>query len=650
VTPPPDGGVGGKPRLVRFGVFELDLEAGVLRKRGVRVKLQEQPLKVLVLLVEQPGRVVTREELRQRLWPGVVVDFDHGLNAAINKLREALGDSADTPRFVETLPRRGYRFIHPAGEAQHGGASAPVTTPEPRPPGETRSRPWWIALTLLGVAVAVIYLTFPRRPAPAPPPITSVAVLALRNSSGDRAQDYLADGLTEELVEDLGRVSALRVLSAPPDALPARAPGPPSQLARELGVDAFLEGDVRRDGGRIKLNLALVPTSPERQGWSEKYDRELEDLLNLSKQVARDVASAVRAKVTTSEQAQLARTPNVSPEAFEAFQLGRTTANRPLVLPHFEQARAYLEEAIRLEPEWAPPHAALGELFLRYRGLLPNHEDARLQARQWAEEAARLDPANSQAHMVLAVMAQADWSWDAAERAYRRAVELGPSDGLAHSRFAMFLYAMCRLDEAVEKAERAEQLAPTSPEVLTWVAGAYIQAGQVERGIATAERTLALQPAWADASLVLGRTFVTQGKHERAVGVLRKALVFGRPPQVLGALAHAYARAGHREEALALVRELTPLAKDHRGYPQFGLIWAYAGLGDRDRAFAALERAYAERFGRLVWLSTDPLLEPLRSDPRFEELARRVGVPFPCKPGPGKLSAMPAGAADPSSR
>jgi tetratricopeptide (TPR) repeat protein len=267
---------------------------------------------------------------------------------------------------------------------------------------------------------------------------------------------------------------------------------------------------------------------------------------------------------------------------------------------------------------------------MRHRGSSTrNPGDARQQARQWAEKALKLDDTLAEAHNALGRVAQQEWDWAGAEREYRRAIELNPSYPIARVNYAMLLYAMLRFDEAVVEARRAQQVDPASPFVNTWAGAAYFFAGRVDEAMASWQKALELDPGYADASLVLARTLLTQGHHEQAIAELRKAVIFNeKQPLILGALAQAYARAGQREEALKLVGELKRIEIEERIYvPPFGLIWAYAGVGYHEQAFAILERSFEERRDRMVWLNVDPLLDPLRSDSRFTDLVRRIGLP-----------------------
>jgi TolB-like protein/DNA-binding winged helix-turn-helix (wHTH) protein len=664
--------VASAPKVVRFGVFEVDLGARELRKSGVKIRLQEQPMQVLALLLERPGQVVTREELKRRLWPGIVVDFDHSLNTSVKKLRDALGDSADAPRFIETLPRRGYRFICPvngtsasaapssaapldgasAGAAARAGAPSRGEAADGRPvqpPSEAAGRalepaPWRrrravTALVGAGIAVALLALGIggvrARRAAEPGATLESIAVLPLKNLSGDPQQDYFADGMTEAVITELGKIGALRVLSYPSVAGYRGTAKPLSEIAREVKVDAFLVGAVVHSGGRVRVTASLVRASPERHLWAESYELDVRDVLGVQKELARDVAAQISAKVMPREQVRLAYARRVDPEAYEAYLLGRAHLAKAPTAAATARAREYFEKAIAKDPGYPAPYAGLAELLVRQRGASTRDASAnRLEARRRVEKALELDDTLAWAHTILARIAQQEWDWPAAEREYRRAIELNPSDAKARIWYALFLDAMRRFEEAAAEARRAQQLDPASPLVNTWAGAAYFYAGRAEEAAASWRKALELDPGFSDASLVLARAHVTRAEYPQAIAELRRALEANdRQPLILGALAHAYALAGQRQEAEKLVAELRRLEEEAQGYvAPFGMIWAYAGLGERDAAFERLERAYRERIDRMAWLDIDPLLEPLRSDPRFDDLVRRVGLPAPGSP------------------
>ena len=461
--------------------------------------------------------------------------------------------------------------------------------------------------------------------------VTSIAVLPLKNLTGNPQQDYFADGITETLITELGKISSLQVLSYQSVIAYRQTAKPLPQIAQELKVGTLLEGAVLSSRDKVRIAANLVQAVPERHLWAETYEFDPRDVLAVQGVVAQNVARQIRVKLTPQEQARLTTSRRVDPEAYKAYLLGRAYFYKTPTPTNLKRAKEYFETAIERDPGYAPAYAGLAELYAARTGtglLTRAPKDARLQARQWAEKALKLDDTLAEPHVALARVAQQEWDWGGAEREYRRAIELNPSDPAARIWYAIYLYAMQRFEEAVAQAQRAQQLDPVSPLINTWAGAAYFFAGRAEEAIVSWQKALELDPGYSDASIVLARTYVTKGMYQRAIAQLQKALILNaRDPFIFGALAHAYARAGQRDEALKLVGELKRIQAERGNMPTFPFIWAYAGLGDNDQAFAWLETSYQERRDRMVWLNVDPLLDPLRSDPRFHDLVRRMGLP-----------------------
>ncbi len=427
--------------------------------------------------------------------------------------------------------------------------------------------------------------------------VTSIAVLPLKNLTGNPQQDYFADGITETLITELGKISSLQVLSYQSVIAYRQTAKPLPQIAQELKVGTLLEGAVLPSRDKVRIAANLVRAVPEHHLWAETYEFDPRDVLAVQGVVAQTVARQIRVRLTPQEQARLTTSRRVDPEAYRAYLLGRAYFYKTSTPTNLKRAKEYFETAIERDPGYAPAYAGLAELYAARTGtgvLTRDPKDARLQARQWAEKALKLDDTLAEPHVALARVAQQEWDWAGAEREYQRAIELNPSDSAARIWYAIYLYAMQRFEEAVAQAQHAQQL----------------------------------DPGFSDASIVLARAYVTKGMYQRAIAELQKAMILNaRDPFILGALAHAYARASQREEALKLVGELKRIQAERGNMPTFPFIWAYAGLGDNDQAFAWLEKSYQERRDRMVWLNVDPLLEPLRSDPRFGDLVRRIGLP-----------------------
>ena len=613
------------PRTIQFGDFEADLRAGELRRDGSRIKLQEQPFRVLTLLLEHPGEVVSREELRNRLWPAdTFVDFDHSLNAAIRRLRDALGDSAEDPKFVETVARRGYRFLAPVNGAQTVIAVAP-------PPPTSQHRRMMVAagvVLLLGIgALALMLIRNGGGKSSQESPIKSIAVLPLGNLSGDPAQEYLADGITEALIGRLAGIHDLRVISRTSVLRFKETHLSVPEISKTLGVDAIVEGSVIREGSRIRVTAQLIRGTTDGHVWSETFDRELRDVLALESEVAQSIAQKVEVTVTGEEHERLRKAPSVSPEVYESYLKGRFALGKSNSGAEIEESIRYFEEALNRDPRFAPAYvgvaranSALSTIFM---GARP--EDAREAAMSAIRKALELDPDSAEAHVILADLQEQQWHWTEAEAEYRRALELNSSNPAAHKGLSGWMLRQGRTDEALTWAKRGRELDPlaVSGADIGWI---LFQARRYDEALQELRSVLAIEPNDASILRYLGYVLIAKNQPEDAIPPLEKALTLSdRSPGIIGVLIRAYAHAGRRADALKLLAELKK--RKLAGYvPAGAFVNAYLGLGERDQSFAALEQAYNERSAILQFLKVHPFFDPLRDDPRFKDLVRRVGL------------------------
>ncbi|HET6178660.1 MAG TPA: winged helix-turn-helix domain-containing protein [Candidatus Sulfotelmatobacter sp.] len=565
-------------RALKFGLFEADLAACELRKSGAKIRLQSQPFQVLALLLENVGQVVTREEIRQKLWPvDTFVDFDNGLNTAINKIREALGDSAENPRFIETLSRRGYRFL---GDLNGS-------------PGRTQS----------------------------------LLVLPLENLSGDPEQEFFADGLTEALITSLAKIGALRVLSRTTAMHYKSVRRPLPEIARELGVDAVAEGTVLRAGERVRISVQLVHAPTDTHLWAESYDRDLRDILALQSEVAQAVARQIQVKLTPLEQARFAQVHPVDLEAYEAYLKGRYHWNRRIG-KELPKAAQCFQRAIEKDPSYAAAYAGLADSLSSlgtWSFVSPNESCGK--AKGAALRAVELDPGLGEAHVSLAwVTAWYDYDFATAEGQFERAIELSPRYATGHYWFGFFLAYLGRYEEGYTELRRAIRLDPFSA-VIHWGLGfVYWCWRRYDKALEELQRTIELDSNFAPAHAFLGWVYSLESLHELAITSLRTAVQLSRGSQWLGSLGRVYAAAGRREDALEILQQLNELSKQCYVTP-YVLGQTYAALGDIDEAFRWLETGYQERAAWMVVLKIDPHLDPLRSDPRFEDLLRRMNFP-----------------------
>lgn len=630
-------------RILGFGPFEVDLSSGELRRDGLKVKLQDQPLRLLLLLLESAGEVVTREELRSKLWPAdTFVDFDHSLNTAVRKLREALGDSADAPRYVETLARRGYRFVVPLRESEPSqappAAARDAATPAAATPAEARwphSRARVVLMAAaLGVAALVAYRVGVRpRPRTQPGVRLTLAVLPFDNLSGDADQEYLSDGLTEEMITQLARLEPDRVkVTARSSTWKYKhAERDLVRLRQELGADYVLEGSVRRAGERVRVTAQLVQAADQTHIWAETYEREMRDVLVLESEVARAVARAIAMTLAPEAEARLARARPVRPESYQDYLRGRYFFNRKTEAA-LRQALGYFQRAVAADPGYAAAYSGLSDCYLNLGassvvGGLPPRE-AMPEAKAAALKALEIDATLAEAHASLAnVHLFHDWDFVASEKEFKRALELDPDYTAAHHWYSHCLLVLGRTQESLSESRRALELEPLNLVVNTHLGWHFFYTRQYDEAIDQYRRTLELDPAAPQAQRYAAWAFLQKGRHAEAIAALRAASsAFGRNPEVEAELGHALAVAGRRAEARAVLEDLSQPSSDRYVSP-YSVALVHAGLGDRDQALAWLDKAYADRSDYMVYLGLEPMLDSLRSDPRFKALVRQVGLP-----------------------
>ena len=632
------------PEVRRFGAFEIDLRSGELRKNGMRLRLSGQPFQILAALVDRPGEVVTREELNSKLWPAdTFVDFDHGLNNAVARIREVLDDSSDTPRYVETIPRRGYRFIAPLSNG-HPAAAAPATqvapsrevtsssavAPSVQPAsGVAHSTRRWVLLGTLG-ALAIVALTsylYRRTSVSNQRPIKSIAVLPLKNLSGDPKQEYLADGMTEDLIGRLSDIHDLRVISRTSMMRFKDTQLTVPEIARTIGVDAIVEGSVIREGNRIRVHAQLIRAATDEHFWSESYDREFRDVLALQSDVAQSIAAKVKVTITGKEHERLVAARSISPEVYESYLKGRSILDNSYSRSGVEDSIGYFEEAIRKDSAFAAAYIGLADAYTKlgtvFIGAPPS--EVRPKIISAARKALELDPELVDAHILLATVYQAQWHWSDAEAEYKRALDLKPNNADAYSGFSHWLLCQGRTEEAVTWAQRARELDPIEDSGNN-VAQTLFYSHRYDEAIHELRSVLAVHQDAAGALWYLGFSLTANGQPEEAIPVLEKAVsVSNRSPGAIGVLIRAYAHAGRRSDALRLLDELK--RRREKGYvPTAAFVNAYSGLDDREQTFVWLERAYQEQSNILQFVKVHPYFDSVRNDPRFVDLIRRVGL------------------------
>jgi TolB-like protein/DNA-binding winged helix-turn-helix (wHTH) protein len=616
-----------QPQVLKFGVFEVDLPAGEIRKAGIRQKLAGQPFQVLQVLLEHPQEIVTREELRQRLWPGnTFVDYELALKKAVNRLREVLGDSADSPRFIETVPRRGYRFLGTVEAAERPSAARPIA------PAPTRARiPWALSSGLVLALIAALLLwsnagqlrtrIFAKSRSLE---IRSIAVLPLENLSKDPNQDYFSDGITDALTTELAQISSLRVISRTSAEHFKGARETLPEIGRKLNVEAIVEGSVTHSENRVRITAQLIDVQTDRHLWAKSYERELKDVLALQDEVARDIAGEIRSSVTAKQGANLQASVPVDPQAHEAYLRGRYWWHRRGRENELKGLQ-YFEQAVQLEPSYALAWTGIADSYLvmAHHGVLPPKE-AMPKARDAALKALHLDNSLAEAHTSLAtVKLSYEWDYAAAENEFTRAIELNPNYSTAHHWYAHYLVIKRRFPEALSEIQRAHDLDPYSLVVNDFWGLTLYYSKDFEGALAQFQARLDLDPSEKVAVYEqLARVYEQQGDYPHAAERKRDALMLSGAAQDAPSLANAYATGG----AQGYWRKRIELALRSPTVTALDLAILYAHESDRDAALRSLERAYQEHSPWLNFIACEPAFDTLRADPRFQRLSHQIGL------------------------
>jgi TolB-like protein/DNA-binding winged helix-turn-helix (wHTH) protein/Tfp pilus assembly protein PilF len=616
---------------LRFGAFEADLRSGELRREGRKVALQEKPFQVLALLIERPGEVVTREELQQRIWPSdVFVDFEQGLNTAIKKVRLALDDSAENPRFVETLAKRGYRFISPVSTASVAGM--PVT--------ESKSRPSWVGwrvalflLLALGVALAIVRFWPPHSVSAGR---SKLLVLPFQNMSGDAGEEYFSDGMTEEMIVQVGRLKPDRLaVIGRTSSMHYKGTAPRAdEIGRELGVEYLLSGSVRRSGRQVRVTVALVRTADQVQLWTETYDRDLEDVLQVQTAVATAVAGAIPLVLSADDRARLAAAAPLDPAVHEAYLQGLYFWNKfdPRATP---KAIERFQQAIDRDRGFALAHAGLASAYTQSAVLgIASPREAYPKAKAAAVEALGIAPNLSEAHNPLGWAALLyDWDFPAAERDFTRGIALDPNSAEAYHGYGMYQAAMGRMEAGLATMRHARELDPLSLHINHKLCAILYWSRQYDAAIGQCRRTLELDSRYSPAHWHLAHALDAKGLHDEAQEeyFLADQYMTGDAERVRQS--RAAAKASGWKPFLRQSVEGWSAALKSANDPQEAAAVAdivaeqWARLGEKERALEWLERSADARDFFAPFIGVEPLYDPLRSDPRFQKLLRRIGLP-----------------------
>lgn len=572
--------------VLRFGVFEFEPRNGILRRHGKQVRLPPQPARILEILVTRPGEVVTREELRQQVWgQDTFVDFEHGLNYSVRRIRMALHDDAKKPRYVETLSRRGYRFIGLIEQASRQTCKA----------------------------------------------MRSLAVLPLENLSHNPEQEYFADGITDGLITEIAKLSALRVISRTSVQRYKRCTKPVAEIARRLKVDVLLEGTVLRSGNRVRISAQLINAERDEHLWAETYERDLGDVLKLQAELTQVIAKQIHIRLSAQEEAQLNSASAIHPEAYECYLRGRHFWNKRTEAD-LKRAQEYFDQVIEKAPHYALAYSGLADTYL-YRGYVFGRLDpmvAMPKARAAVMKALELDPRLGEAHTSMGFLnLMFDWDLASAEREYQMALELNRNYPTAHHFYSALLAIMGRTDEAIEEIHRALVLDPLSVPIHNMMGEIYMFAGRLDAAISQYRKALELEPDMAMVHENLGTALELQGRDKEALEEYLKAYEFwGESPELVLDVRHSFESGGwvgFRERRL----ELAMSRRTGWHFETFHIAILYAGLGNDEKALEWLEKACDARSAGLVWITLFPYFKKLFPHPRFRAVAKRVGLPVP---------------------
>lgn len=638
----------------QFGPFRLDPWKRRLLRGDELVSLTPKAFDTLLALVQQSGKTIEKDDLMKAVWPGVVVE-ENNLNQNITALRKSLGDSRQESQYIATIPGLGYRFVaevtkvdvltegEPSSSPMEPGpiepspASPPVNSdslafPAPASSPNRRIKPVQLIASVFALlaVLAVAFALWNKTREASPPLITSIVVLPLANLSGDPEQEYFADGMTDTLIGDLAKIEELRVISRTSSMHYKGTKKSLPEIASELKVDAVVEGTVQRVGDRIRVSAQLIHGSTDRHLWAEIYERDVRNVFDLQSEIARAIAAQVKIKMSQEDQVRLASRRPVNPKAFDDYLQGRYLFWNKRTEENINKAIGYFQSAIKTDPSYALGYAALADCYNSLgtvqMGSLPPTE-ARARAEEAALKALEIDPNLAEAHTALGFAKHFNWSWDLAEREFKRAIELNPNYAYAHNSYAGFLMSRGRVEEAIASANRARELDPLSLTISVQRGFVLENARRYDEAIEQLRSVIALDQNHYQAYWMLGHTYACSGRFAEGVEAAEKAVELSkRVPGALGVLGFTYGLAGRRDDALKILDELLEL-NNQRYVTPAAIAWIYISLGDKERAFVWIEKAYQERSNFIAYIGVVPLADSLRSDSRFSDLLRRVGLP-----------------------
>jgi TolB-like protein/DNA-binding winged helix-turn-helix (wHTH) protein/Tfp pilus assembly protein PilF len=618
---------------LRFRDYELDPDGFELCRAGHRLRLERKPMELLILLAEKQGQLIKREEIIEKIWgKDFFFDAENGINNAVRKIRSALHDNAEHPLYVETSLGKGYRFVAPVERVlETVGSAAPEQGVLRRAPTSFLWRHAWVPALGVTAFIATVFAfnlagIRSRVFARSVPQIHSIVVLPLENLSGDPNQEYFADGMTDALITDLAQVSSLRVISRTSamhykgshQALP--------EIARELNVDAVVEGSVIRSGNRVRITAQLLEARSDRHLWAKAYDRDTREIMSLQQDVADSIAHEIQAKLTPQENLRQAQNRQVDPDAYDDYLRGLYFWHK-FTEPGMRQAQEYFEKSVLKDPSNALGYAWLANTYGQLGDYVGPRKDFMLKSKETSQKALQLDDNVAVAHGALGWVRWAyDWDWPGAESEFKRAVQLSPGHALSHGIYARYLDSMGRFEEAIQEHRIARELDPLDLVLIYDLGDHFGVSREYDKAIVEYRLVLEMDPNFIGAHGGLAFAYKRQGMEKESISEWEQEAMLAGTPELAEGIKIAFVRGGYKS---ALKARLT--YDQHRrsegSYVSFSrFARTYAALGEKDLAVQALEKAFAER-EPMAWLNVDPEWDPIRADPRFQDLVRRAGLP-----------------------
>jgi TolB-like protein/DNA-binding winged helix-turn-helix (wHTH) protein/Tfp pilus assembly protein PilF len=620
-----------KKHFYDFGPFRIDVMKRRFLRDGEVIRLTPKAFDLLLVLVEESGRTIEKDELLDRVWPGTAVE-ENNLNQNITALRKSLGDSRQDSQYIATIPGIGYRFVAEVRKVEEDFTQRRKGATEDAKEAQNAVRPsrvfrYALPIIIPLILAALAYALY-RRESPRPA-MSSIMVLPLENISGNSSEEYFADGMTDALIGDLAKIKGLHVISRTSSMHYKGTKKSLPDIAREINVDAIVEGTVQRSGDRVVVRTQLIHAPTDRHLWVGDYTRDVRDVLDLQSEIARAVAQEVRIQMTADEQARFASRRPVRPKAYDDYLQGRYLYWNKRTEENLNKAIALFQSAIKEDESYAPAYVGLADCYNALGAVQVASMPPR-EARQHAEEAAtkalQLDSQLGEAYSALGYVKHFNWDWTAAEQNHKRAIELNPSYANAHNFYASYLMSRGRIEESIAASNRARELDPFSLSISAQRGFLFENARHYDEAIEQLRNVIGMDPTHYQALWILGHTYAANKQYDEAVAAAEKAVaVSERTPGALGMLGLAYGLAGRKAEATKILNELLELNKTRYVTPA-AFVNVYLGLGDNEQAFVWLEKAYQERSNFVAYLKVFPLLDPIRSDRRFDDLIRRVGL------------------------